>query len=91
MDLRTHIPRYLNEMLQEMFSDRLVYLSEAIQWPPSSPDLSPCDFFPQEVPPYRSFKHRLRFLDQLKMAVQEEIVVNFPEILMRTMKNFKNQ
>ena len=31
--------------LHELFGNRIVALHEDIEWPPRSPDLTPCDFF----------------------------------------------
>ena len=31
--------------LRELLSNRIVALHHAVEWPPRSPDLTPCDFF----------------------------------------------
>ena len=36
-------------ILRNLFPDRLISLRGDIGWPPRSPDLSPCDFFPLGV------------------------------------------
>ena len=31
--------------LQEVFGQRIISLGNSVEWPPRSPDLTPCDFF----------------------------------------------
>ena len=31
--------------LQEVFGQRIISLGNTVEWPPRSPDLTPCDFF----------------------------------------------
>ena len=33
------------ELLQNLFTDRIIALNHTIEWPPRSEDLTPCDFF----------------------------------------------
>jgi hypothetical protein len=67
-----HTARRPRAILKEVFPGRVVSLNEAVSWPPSSPDLSPCDFFLWGYLKAEVFKHRPRSLDQLKEAIQEE-------------------
>jgi hypothetical protein len=68
-----HTARRPRAVVKEMFPGRVVSLHEAVPWPPCSPDWSPCDFF-VGVPQGRGFQHRPRSLDQLKEAIQEELL-----------------
>jgi len=36
---------YVTERLSELFGDQIVSLNQQVEWPPRSPDLTPCDFF----------------------------------------------
>ena len=40
-----HRLRIVKERLRELFGNRIVALNHDIEWPPRSPDLTPCDFF----------------------------------------------
>ena len=35
----------VRDRLREVFGNRVVALNHAVEWPPRSPDLTPCDFF----------------------------------------------
>ena len=40
-----HGSRAMREFLQGVFTDGIIALHHAIEWPPISPDLTPCDYF----------------------------------------------
>ena len=40
-----HRGRAVQELLHDNFNDRIIALNHPIEWPPRSPDLTPCDFF----------------------------------------------
>lgn len=40
-----HRSRAVQELLHDNFNNRIVALNQPIEWPPRSPDLTPCDFF----------------------------------------------
>ncbi|CAK9796588.1 Transposable element Tc3 transposase, partial [Anthophora quadrimaculata] len=85
-----HTARRPREILQ-MFPGRVISLHEAIQWPPRSPDLSPCDFFLWEYLKAEVFKDRSTSLNQLKEAIQEEIEGISSDMLVRVMENFQER
>ena len=37
--------RGITACLRELFGNRVIALHHAVEWPPRSPDLTPCDFF----------------------------------------------
>ena len=39
------LSRAVRELLRNVFTDRIIALNHTIEWPPRSPDLTPCDFF----------------------------------------------
>jgi cyclopropane fatty-acyl-phospholipid synthase-like methyltransferase len=86
-----HTARRPRAILKEMFPGRVVSLHESVPWPLRSPDLSTCDFFLLGYLKASVFKHRLRTLDQLKEAIQEEIEGISPDMLVRVMENFQER
>ena len=40
-----HRTTEVREWLTEFFSQRIIALNRPVEWPPRSPDLTPCDFF----------------------------------------------
>ncbi|CAK9810866.1 Mariner Mos1 transposase [Anthophora plagiata] len=86
-----HTARRPREILQEMFPGRVISLHEAVQWPPCSPDLSPCDFFLWGYLKAEVFKDRPTSLNQLKEAIQEEIEGISSDMLARVMQNFQER
>ena len=40
-----HRLRAVTDRLRELFGNRVIALHHAVEWPPRSPDLTPCDFF----------------------------------------------
>ena len=40
-----HRTNVVRNRLREVFGNRIIGLGHAVEWPPSSPDLTPCDFF----------------------------------------------
>ena len=41
----THRSHLVRDLLLEMFQDRVIAQDQPTEWPPRSPDLTPCDFF----------------------------------------------
>ena len=41
----THRSLIIKERLLEIFQNRTIALGHDIEWPPRSPDLTPCDYF----------------------------------------------
>lgn len=69
----------------------MISLHEAVQWPPRSPDLSPCDFFLWGYLKAEVFKDHPTSLNQLKEAIQEEIEGISSDMLVRVMENFQER
>ena len=53
-------------ILRDMFPGHLVSLRGDVGWPPSSPDLTPCDFFLWGHVKSQVYQHRLANLEELK-------------------------
>ena len=60
-------------------------------WPPYSPDLTPCDFFLWGHLKGRVFKDRPLTLDALKAAITGEVNLITPQTLRKTMNNFRTR
>ena len=86
-----HTARSSMALLREHFSGRLISLRGDLEWPPRSPDLTPCDFFLWGYLKSRVFNNRPRTLDDLKTNIREE-VANIPvDMLERVMRNTRNR
>ena len=67
-----HQSRMVTARLQELFGEQLVALHRPIEWPPRSPDITPCDFFlwgymkqkVYQTPPNDIFELRGRIINQ---------------------------
>lgn len=86
-----HTARSSMALLREHFPGRLISLRGDLEWPPRSPDLTPCDFFLWGYLKSRVFNNRPRTLDDLKDNIREE-VANIPvDMLERVMRNTRNR
>jgi hypothetical protein len=75
-----------------MFPGRLISLRGDIPRPALSPDLAACDFFLWEHLKAEVYKRRPRTtdeLEELKAAIQHEILVIPLEMTRRVMRNFR--
>jgi len=78
-------------LLLLLFPGRLISLRGDVEWPARSPDLSPCDVFFWGYLKEKVFRHRPRFLEDLKERIQQEIDSIPPELTRRVMKNFRER
>jgi len=62
-----------------------------VPWPPRSPDLSSCDFFLWGYLKGRVYTHKPRNLNELKDAIQQEVLMIDQQLLARTMDDFKQR
>ena len=74
-----------------LFPGHLISLTEDVEWPARSPDLSPCDVFLWQYLKEKVFRHRPRSLEDLKERIQQEIDSIPPELTRRVMKNFRER
>lgn len=73
--------------LREVFQDRIVSINHAIEWPPRSPDLTPCDFFL-----WGHLKSKVHItppanIDELKQRISDEVdsLKEDPQLVRRVM------
>ena len=65
--------KVVREWLNEKFGERWIGRRGFIEWPPRSPDLSPCDFFLWGVLKDRVYRRKPRSIEELKNAITTEI------------------
>ena len=70
-------------LLRQPFPDRLISLRGDLQWPPRSPDLTPCDLFLWGYLKSRTIAH-------LKNNIRDAIA-NTPFDMLQVDTNFKNR
>jgi hypothetical protein len=78
-------------VLRNMFHGRLISRFGDVPWPPESPDLSSCDFFPWGYLKGRVYSHKLRNLNELKDAIRQEVLTIDQELLAWAMDDFKRR
>jgi hypothetical protein len=71
-----------------MFPGLLISRFGDVPWPTRSPDLSLCDFFLWGSLKDRVYAHNPRNLNELKDAIQQEVLTNDQQLLARAMEDF---
>ena len=66
-------------------------LPVATQWPPHSPDLTPCDFFLWGYLKAKVYEQRPQTLKALKEAIQREVAAITPEMILKVMDNYRER
>jgi hypothetical protein len=88
-----HRTRQVHARLNELFGDQVVALHRPIEWPPLSPDLTPCDFFlwgyvESKVfrsPPENVFNLRYRIIQVFEeLRLNREMIASAMQSSMRT-------
>ena len=69
-----HYGRVVQEWLNDKFGERWIGRRGFIEWPPRSPDLSPCDFFLWGILKDRVYRRNPRSIEELKNAITTEIL-----------------
>ena len=86
-----NVERDSMSLLRQHFPDRLISLRDDLQWPPRSPDLTPCDFFLWGYLKSLVYVDRPRTIAHLKNNIRDAIA-NIPiDMLQRVDTNFKNR
>lgn len=87
----SHTTRGAISALQELFPDHIISRRGDIEWPPRSPDLSPCDYFLWGYLKHKVFADKPRSIQELKEQIREKIT-NIPlEMLHGVMQNFTDR
>jgi hypothetical protein len=67
-----HRTLLVRRMLQQKFEDRIVALHHGIEWPPRSPDLTPCDFFLWGYLKNKVYSSAIHSLPELRRRLLDE-------------------
>ena len=59
--------------LQDLFGNRVIALNHAVEWPPRSPDLTPCDFFLWGYLKNKVYNSPPLNLQELRARIQHEV------------------
>ncbi len=59
--------------LQELFGQRVIALYHAVEWPPRSPDLTPCDFFLWGYLKNKVYTSPPRNIQELQARIEHEV------------------
>nr|ADD24484.1 Transposable element Tc3 transposase [Lepeophtheirus salmonis] len=87
----THTSKAAMAVLTEHFPERLISIMGDLEWPDSSPDLSPCDFYLWGYLKSRVYVNNPSSLPDLKANIREEIA-KIPAItLARVLANTRNR
>ena len=78
-----HQRRIVTDRIEELFGNQVVALNHGIEWPPRSPDLTPCDFFlwgylkarVYRTPPRDLFELRQRIIDEFELLRNDRPMV----------------
>ncbi|KAF2349346.1 hypothetical protein FHG87_019899 [Trinorchestia longiramus] len=63
----------VRERLNELFGNRIISLNQRIEWPPRSPDLTPCDFFLWGQLKGKVYNSPPRDIYDLKQRIEQEV------------------
>lgn len=83
-----HTARDTQQYLEQFFDNRLI--SQNL-WPPRSPDLTPLDFYLFGNLKNKIFQNRLQNLEELQVAIEQEINNITAEELQRVFDNLKRR
>jgi len=83
-----HIYRPVKNRLQQSFGDRVISRHFPESWPPRSPDLNPLDFWLWGHLQSRVFARNPSNVDELKLAIRDEISVITGEQLSNAVNDF---
>lgn len=62
----------VRQLLRERFENRVVALHHGVEWPPRSPDLTPCDFFLWGYLKQKVFSTQVQNLQELRRKIVDE-------------------
>jgi hypothetical protein len=86
-----HTAKETVNILRSMFAGRVISSFGDVPWPPTSPDLSACDFFLWGYLKSRVYIHKPRSLTELKDAIRGELQLIVREMLGRVFDDFKQR
>ncbi len=70
-----HRLRAVTQRLRELFGNRIVALHHAVEWPPRSPELTPCDFWLSGYLKSKVYTSPPNDIDDLRAHIHREVAV----------------
>ena len=83
-----HRLRAVTARLRELFGNRVIALHHAVEWPPRSPDLTPCDFFLWGYLKAKVYASPPNDLNDLQARIRQEVALlaNDPAMVRRAVQ-----
>ena len=83
----------IRNKLQELFGHRVIRLGFDVEWPPRSPDLTPCDFFLWGHLKNQVYKTPPPSLEILRHRIEEEfrLLKNKPQVIKRAVNAMRHR
>lgn len=82
-----HTARKKIKLLRKMFPNRLISKSGDVNWPTSSSDLNPSEFFLWDYLRAKVYSNQLESIEELKAKICHEIAGISEETLQKVMEN----
>lgn len=86
-----HFARKVREWLDEHFPDRWIGRRGPIEWPPRSPDLTPCDFFLWGFLKAKVYAQKPSTLEELKTLITSSIRDIDQEVIDKSLLEYRNR
>jgi hypothetical protein len=86
-----HTVRASMAVVREMFPGHVISLRGDLPWPARSPDLSVCDYFLWDYLKTKVFVNKPRMVHELKVAIEHEVTAIPPDMVRRSVNNFKTR
>ena len=79
--------------LEELFGNRVIALNHRVEWPPRSPDLTPCDFFLWGYLKSKVYTTPPHSIDDLRARLNHEVNVlrNNPEMIRKSVRDMRRR
>ena len=86
-----HFARTVRQWLDENFPDRWIGRRGPIEWPPRSPDLTPCDFFLWGYLKSQVYAHKPSTSDELKTLIARSIHEIQQDVIDRSLLEYRKR
>ena len=83
----------VQERLRELFNDRVIAINNPVEWPPRSPDLTPCDYFLWGYLKNKVFETPPRNIQDLRERIQREVAIlqQNPDVVRRAVDDMRRR
>lgn len=88
-----HRLRIVNERLRELFNNRIVALNHDIEWPPRSPNLTPCHYFLCGYLKNKVYYNQRENINQLRERIMHEVILlkENPHMIKKVMRAMRSK